>query len=74
MAATATSSATTLKLIVENGVGANGKILYASRSLSGINPALTDDDAYDIGKDLAGLQDHTFSHVQRVNTINLHEA
>ena len=74
MAATATSSATTLKLMVENGVNASGKVLYASRSLSGINPALTDDDAYDIGKDLAGLQDHTFSHVQRVNTINLHEA
>ncbi len=74
MAAEVTASTTTLKLMVENGIGKSGQPLYATRNVPSISPTITDDDALDIGKDLASLQDHTFGYVQRVNTFNLHEA
>ncbi|MBQ7498576.1 MAG: DUF1659 domain-containing protein [Selenomonas sp.] len=74
MAAEATASTTTLKLMVEKGTGKDGQPLYAARNVSGISPDLTDDDALDLGKDLASLQTHDFGYVQRVNTFNLHEA
>ena len=44
------------------------------RSISGISPALTDEDAYDIGKDLASLQSHTLGSVKRINAYTLIEA
>ena len=74
MAAEVTSSATTLKLMVENGISKAGNPLYATRSIPNIAPGLSDDDALELGKDLASLQSHNFGYVQRVNTINLHEA
>jgi hypothetical protein len=74
MAAEATHSTTTLKLMVENGISKSGQPVYAARSLPGINPDLTDDDALDLGKDLASLQTHDFGYVQRVNTVNIREA
>ena len=74
MAALANGNTTELKLMVENGIGKSGQPLYATRSISGISPALTDDDAYDIGKDLASLQSHTLGSVKRINAYTLIEA
>ena len=73
MAATVTGSSTTLKLMVETGINKDGSSILAARSVPNINPALTNDDAYDIGKDLASLQQHPLDYVQRVNAISLRE-
>ena len=43
MAAEATASTTTLKLMVEKGTGKDGQPLYAARSVPGISPDLTDE-------------------------------
>lgn len=58
-------------LKVENGIGEDGKTLFANRTFQHINPALADDDAYTIGQALAGLQTHALGSVSRTDNAQL---
>ena len=58
-------------LKVENGVGKSGQTIFAQRTIQHINPALSDDDAYDIGTSLADLQSHTLGSVARTDSASL---
>ena len=73
MAAIEAGKTTELRLMVENGISKSGVPVLTARSFNGISPALTDEDAYEIGKDLAALQSHTLESVKRVNTVTLIE-
>ena len=61
----------TLKLKLETGVNAKGDATCSTKSFSGINPGLTDDELLGIADGLAGLQSHTLAEVSRVDTAAL---
>ena len=61
----------TFKLRLETGTNDKGTATYSSKSFSGINPALTDDELLGIADGLAGLQSHTLAEVSRVDTATL---
>lgn len=56
MAVTKTPKPSAIIIAVETGVGADGGAVYANRTIGKINPALTDEDAYDIGAAIGTLQ------------------
>ena len=58
----------TLKLKLETGVNAKGAATCSTKSFSGINPGLTDDELLGIADGLAGLQSHALAEVDRVDT------
>ena len=58
----------TLKLKLETGVNAKGDAICSTKSFSGINPGLTDDELLGIADGLAGLQSHALAEVDRVDT------
>ena len=61
----------TLKLKLETGVNAKGDATCSTKSFSGINPGLTDDEVLGVADGLAGLQSHTLAEVGRVDTYIL---
>ncbi len=71
MAAVKTERATTLQLRVITGVKMDGSKLFATRTLSHINPVLTDDDAYQVAFGLAAMQKCELSSVHRVDSAVL---
>ena len=60
-----------LTLKVATGVGADGKNIYANRSIGNLAPALTDEDALAVGKGFAGLQKHGLATVTRTDSAVL---
>ena len=64
----------TLKLKLETGVNAKGDATCSTKSFSGINPGLTDDELLGIADGLAGLQSHALAEVDRVDTHVLKKA
>lgn len=54
-----------LRLIV--GMDEKGNHLYRTQSYSNLKPAASDQDAYDVGAALAGLQEHGLEEVRRVS-------
>ena len=58
----------TLKLKLETGINAKGDATCSTKSFSGINPGLTDDELLGIADGLAGLQSHALAEVDRVDT------
>ncbi|MGM9581411.1 MAG: DUF1659 domain-containing protein [Anaerovibrio sp.] len=58
----------TLKLKLETGVNAKGDVTCSTKSFSGINPGLTDDELLGVADGLAGLQSHALAEVGRVDT------
>ena len=67
------NAASRLTLKVVTGVGADGKNVYANRSIGNLAPALTDADALAVGKGFAGLQKHGLSTVTRTDTAVLED-
>ena len=61
----------TLKLKLETGTNAKGDATCSTKSFSGINPGLTDDELLGIADGLAGLQSHALAEVDRVDTSSL---
>ena len=61
----------TLKLKLETGVNAKGDATCSTKSFSGINPGLTDDELLGVADGLAGLQSHVLAEVDRVDTAML---
>lgn len=60
-----------LTLKVATGVGADGKNIYANRSIGNLAPALTDEDALAVGKGFAELQKHGLATVTRTDSAVL---
>lgn len=61
-------------LKVQTGVSSSGKAAYGQRTISYINPAVTDDDVLDIGTKLAGLQAHPLSSIKRQDVAEIAQA
>ena len=66
-------AASKLTLKVVTGVGADGKNVYAHRTIGSLAPALTDADALVVGKGFANLQKHGLGKVMRTDTAVLEE-
>lgn len=66
--ATLKDSATTMKLRVATGIDAEGKTVFANRSIGYINPAITDEDFCLVGAGLSSLQSHDLASVIRTDT------
>lgn len=64
-------AASKLTLKVITGVGADGKTIYKNRTIGGVAPALTDEDALAVGNGFAGLQKHGLSQIVRTDTAVL---
>ena len=60
-----------LRLKLETGTNAKGDATYSTKSFSGINPGLTDDELLGVADSLAGLQSRPLSEVSRVDTATL---
>lgn len=71
MAVTATSLATDLVLVMDNGIGASGQALSQNRTFRSIKVNATDDDVYALAETLIGLQSKTNNFIQRRNTVEL---
>ena len=71
MAVTATPISSTISLKVEVGTTASGATKYGSRSISYINPALSNEGAYDAGDAIGALQVHTVAGIIRTNKLDL---
>ncbi len=56
MAVTETMQSTKLLLSVESDVAADGSTIYAQRSIRNVNPAIADEDAYDVAAAIGTLQ------------------
>lgn len=67
--ATKKDSSTSLKIRVATGTSAEGKTVFANRSLGYINPEITEEDFCSIGAGLASLQSHTLANVIRTDTV-----
>ena len=71
MATERTNITTVMKLMVENGTTDAGAVKYAVRTLSSINPEITDEDLLAIGRELADMQTHDLGDVKRSDTATL---
>ncbi len=71
MAVTATSLATDLVLVMDNGIGASGQALSKNRTYKNIKIAATDEDVYAVAQTLIGLQSRTNNFIQRRNTVEI---
>ncbi|WP_406678042.1 DUF1659 domain-containing protein [Moorella sp. ACPs] len=71
MAVISTPLATTLRLQVQTGTGANGQPVYRVRSYSRVKPSASDQDVYDVAQAIGSLQVHPVNAVSRVNENDL---
>ncbi|MBC7324301.1 MAG: DUF1659 domain-containing protein [Moorella sp. (in: Bacteria)] len=71
MAVINTPLATTLRLQVQTGTGADGKPLYRVRSYSRVKPSASDQDVYDVAQAIGSLQVHPVNAVSRVDENDL---
>lgn len=62
-----------LTVNVESGVDENGKVKRSARSITNLDPALSDDDARAIGDLYGGLQVYPVSSIVRQTTAVLVE-
>lgn len=71
MAIVANALASTLTLKVEVGTTASGATKYSNRSISYINPQLSNENAYDDAEAIGALQSHTVAGIIRTNKFDL---
>ncbi len=74
MAVRKMSQATKVVLKVESGVKADGSAVYSARTLSNMNPALSDENLYDIGAGFGTLQSCPVGEIIRHDTAVLSRA
>lgn len=65
MAVNARKISSSIILQVESGMAPDGSAVYSSRTISKIDPALSDDDAYAFATALGALQDYPIGDIQR---------
>ncbi len=68
MATTKTTQSTKLLLSVETGTGADGSMTYGQRAIRNVNPALSDDNAYDVAEAVGSLQTLPVESIARQDT------
>lgn len=64
---------TKLSVNVVDEVGTDGKTKYLSRTISGVNPSLSDADAYSIANKFGNLQSRELGAIKRTDTAVLIE-
>ena len=74
MAVRKSSQATKVVLEVESGVKPDGSAKYSARTLSNMNPALSDEDLYGIGAGFGTLQSYPVGDIIRHDTAVLSRA
>lgn len=62
-----------LVLKVQTGFNEKGKAIIASRTLQNVNPAISEEDVYEVGKAIADLQMYDLKSVSLQETANLSE-
>ena len=65
MAVTKKMQSTKLILAVESDVAADGSVVYAQRSIRNVNPAIADEDAYDVAAAVGTLQSNPVGDIAR---------
>ena len=65
MAVTKKMQGTKLILAVESDVAADGSAVYAQRSIRNVNPAIADEDAYDVAAAVGALQSYPVGDIAR---------
>jgi len=71
MAIVKTPLGDTLELIVQTGTDEGGNPVYQTRRFRNVKPEATEQDVFDVAAALAGLQQHTLSSVQIVESASL---
>lgn len=71
MATQRTNITTSLKIMVESGTTDAGTIKYAARTISSINPDISDDDLLEVGKGLAAMQSNDVGDIKRSDIATL---
>ena len=56
---------------VANGVAASGAAVFKTLRFSNVKPAASDQDVFDVGAGLAGLQANTLVDITRTDDANL---
>lgn len=74
MAIERNSAKSTLKIKVAVGAGANGSVTYGVRTITDMNPELTDEDMLAIGQEVGTLQTYAVSGVVRTDSATLETA
>lgn len=69
--ATRSGEESKLLLKVEYGTTASGNTTYRTRTLSNINPDLSDNNAYSIMTKLGAMQTHTVAEIKREDIATL---
>lgn len=62
---------TALKIMVESGTTDAGTIKYAARTISSINPEISDEDLLAIGQGLADMQSNDVGDIKRSDIATL---
>ena len=65
MAVNARKISSSIILQVESDVADDGSAIYSPRTISKVDPALSDDDAYAFATALGALQDYPIGDIQR---------
>ena len=74
MAVTKTMKSTKLILAVESGMAADGSAVYTQSSIRNVNPAIADEDAYDVASAVGTLQSYPVGDVSRQDVAVLSRA
>ena len=71
MAVEKTQQVTKVVLSVESDVKADGSAVYSARTISHMNPAISDEDLFDIGAGVGALQAYPVGSIVRHDTAVL---
>lgn len=74
MAINKTKQGTKLLLTVETGIAADGSTKYSQRSIKNVNPALADEDAFEVASALGALQAYPVAAITRQDLTSLSRA
>ncbi len=62
---------TNLQIVVQTGTSDEGNPIYRTRTFRNVKTDAADQDVYDVGAALAGLQQHPVNVIQRLNEFDL---
>lgn len=71
MAASKTLSKVQIRLAFEVGTTESGAAKYQKRTLSAINPAITDDNLYACGEGIGTLSSEALNGIERIDTYDV---
>lgn len=71
MAATRDNQKTAMQLRLEVGTTAGGGTQYSTRTISDVNPSVSDDDFLNVGTALVGLQNYNLGSLMRRDIVTI---